>query len=211
MSSYQYRKSHCGDKTVVRLSYLHNVISYTGKMTSLYWFSPLGPRPIQWLRWWDHSNLNIWNDNEMCENELWVKYIKFFIFTISETDNLISMDISWCNLCCIIYLYIYPPSRYIFIIFSCLLLHLAMSLIDNRSRHWDSSWVLSQYEYCLSRSGELHYKDKMVARSFFIYNGDPYIGKTTSLYWDGPQKDSGSHQVDYHIYIPWSEHVCKCN
>ena len=40
MSSYQYRKSHCGDKTVVRLSYLHNGISYTGKMASLYWFSP---------------------------------------------------------------------------------------------------------------------------------------------------------------------------
>ena len=37
MSSYQYRKSHCGDKMVVRSSYLHNGISYTGKMTSLYW------------------------------------------------------------------------------------------------------------------------------------------------------------------------------
>ena len=37
MSSYQYRKSHCGDKTVVRSSHLHNGISYTGKMTSLYW------------------------------------------------------------------------------------------------------------------------------------------------------------------------------
>ena len=37
MSSYRYRKSHCGDKTVVRSSYLHNGISYTGKMTSLYW------------------------------------------------------------------------------------------------------------------------------------------------------------------------------
>ena len=41
MSSYQYRKSHCGDKTVERSSYLHNGISYTGKMSSLYWFSPL--------------------------------------------------------------------------------------------------------------------------------------------------------------------------
>ena len=41
MSSYQYRKSHCGDKTFVRSSYLHNGISYTGKVTSLYWFSPL--------------------------------------------------------------------------------------------------------------------------------------------------------------------------
>ena len=37
MLSYQYRKSHCGDKTILRSSYLHNGISYTGKMTSLYW------------------------------------------------------------------------------------------------------------------------------------------------------------------------------
>ena len=37
MSSCQYRKSHCGDKTVVRSSYLHDGISYTGKMSSLYW------------------------------------------------------------------------------------------------------------------------------------------------------------------------------
>ena len=35
MPSYQYRKSHCGDKTVVRSSYLHNGISYTGTMQSL--------------------------------------------------------------------------------------------------------------------------------------------------------------------------------
>ena len=35
--SYQYRKSHCGDKTVVRSSYLHNDISYTAKMSFLYW------------------------------------------------------------------------------------------------------------------------------------------------------------------------------
>ena len=36
-SSYQFRKSHCGDKAVVGSSYLHNGISYTGKMSSLYW------------------------------------------------------------------------------------------------------------------------------------------------------------------------------
>ena len=41
MTSYQYRKSHCGDKTILRPSYLHNGISYTAKMTSLYWISPL--------------------------------------------------------------------------------------------------------------------------------------------------------------------------
>ena len=37
MLSYQHWKSHCGDKTILRPSYLHNGISYTGKMTSLYW------------------------------------------------------------------------------------------------------------------------------------------------------------------------------
>ena len=36
MSSYQYRKSHW-NKTAVRSSYLHNGISYTGKMSSVYW------------------------------------------------------------------------------------------------------------------------------------------------------------------------------
>ena len=41
MPFYQYRKSHCGDKTVVRSSYLHNGIFYAGKEASFYWISPL--------------------------------------------------------------------------------------------------------------------------------------------------------------------------
>ena len=41
MPSYQYRKSHCGDKTILWPSCLHNGISYTGKMTSLYWIRAL--------------------------------------------------------------------------------------------------------------------------------------------------------------------------
>ena len=41
MTSYQYRKSHCGDKTILRPSYLHNGISYTGKTASLYWIRTL--------------------------------------------------------------------------------------------------------------------------------------------------------------------------
>ena len=36
MSSYQYRKSHYGDKTIMRPCYLHNGISDTGKIISLY-------------------------------------------------------------------------------------------------------------------------------------------------------------------------------
>ena len=43
MSSYQYRKSRCGDKTVVRSSYLHNEMSYTRKMTYLYETNPRRP------------------------------------------------------------------------------------------------------------------------------------------------------------------------
>ena len=41
MPSYHYRKSHCEYKTAVRSSYRHNGISYTGKITSLYWIRAL--------------------------------------------------------------------------------------------------------------------------------------------------------------------------
>ena len=41
----QYRKSHCGDKTILRPSYLHNGISYTGKTPPLYWVRAL-VRPL---------------------------------------------------------------------------------------------------------------------------------------------------------------------
>ena len=42
MPFYQYRKSHCGDKTILQLSYLHNGISYAGKTASLYWIRAPG-------------------------------------------------------------------------------------------------------------------------------------------------------------------------
>ena len=51
MSSYQYRKSHCGDKTVVRSSYLQNGISYTGKTTSLYWIRALSVTTSRCHEW----------------------------------------------------------------------------------------------------------------------------------------------------------------
>ena len=37
---------HCGDKTILRPSYLHNEISYTGKRTSLYWIRAQNPDKI---------------------------------------------------------------------------------------------------------------------------------------------------------------------
>ena len=41
MSSCHLRNSHCGDKTVLWPCYLHNGISHTGKMISLYWIRAL--------------------------------------------------------------------------------------------------------------------------------------------------------------------------
>ena len=41
MPSYQFRKSHCEDKTFWRPSYLHNGNSYTGKTAYLYWIRVL--------------------------------------------------------------------------------------------------------------------------------------------------------------------------
>ena len=36
------------------------------------------------------------------------------------------------------------------------------------------------------RYGDSHVKDKTVARPSYLQHGDPYTGKTASLYWDGP-------------------------
>ena len=35
--SYQYRNFHCGDQRILGPTHLHNGISYTGKIASLYW------------------------------------------------------------------------------------------------------------------------------------------------------------------------------
>ena len=39
MPSYQYSKSYCRDKTILQPSYLHNMISYAGKLA--YFFGPV--------------------------------------------------------------------------------------------------------------------------------------------------------------------------
>ena len=57
MPSYQYRKSHCGDKTILWPSYLHNGIAYTGKTISLYWIRALVTVLIIYHMWGN------WNDS----------------------------------------------------------------------------------------------------------------------------------------------------
>ena len=51
MTSYQYRNSNCGDKTIWRPSYLHNGISCTDKITSLYWIGDQVVQPGADLIW----------------------------------------------------------------------------------------------------------------------------------------------------------------
>ena len=43
----------------------------------------------------------------------------------------------------------------------------------------------SQYRDDLSRYGDFHYKEKMIVRPSFLYNGNPHTAKTSS-YWEGP-------------------------
>ena len=61
ISSYQYSKSHCGDKTILRPSYLHNGISYTGNTTSLYWIGALEQNGtnVQLSHWNNSSGVRI--------------------------------------------------------------------------------------------------------------------------------------------------------
>ena len=64
MSSYQYRKSHCGDKMVVRSSYLHNGVSYTGKMSSLYWIGALTLTPQLFMENYNVPDMRVLEKNK---------------------------------------------------------------------------------------------------------------------------------------------------
>ena len=49
------------------------------------------------------------------------------------------------------------------------------------------AWAPSRYKDRLSQVWNSHVKDKTVMRPSYLLHGDPYTGKSTSLYWDGPQ------------------------
>ena len=80
MSSYQYRKSHYREKTILRPFYLHNGISYTDKMIS-------GP--------WSISNAyQTKNDLPWCINyvECFIHYLNMRNYT-AEPNRIIAMQI----------------------------------------------------------------------------------------------------------------------
>ena len=47
-------------------------------------------------------------------------------------------------------------------------------------------WAMFQYKDSLSQVRDSHVKDKAVAIPSYLWHGDPYTSKTTSLYWDPP-------------------------
>ena len=81
MSSYEYRTSHCGDKMVLRSSYLHNGISYTGKMSSLY---------LYWIRALASGRLMHWSYRSLVLNH-WHVYIT------RQTDTVLVKSLLQCN------------------------------------------------------------------------------------------------------------------
>ena len=116
MTSYQYRKSHCGDKTILRPSYLHNGISYTGKMSSLYWIRAQVSLKLAvllhsliCLHWWMMSEAIKWACWSLLSQEingcnivhsyqcLWDRLMHGFYFQGKLAS--IAYDVSYIQLC----------------------------------------------------------------------------------------------------------------
>ena len=76
MTSAQYRKSHCGDETILRPSFLHNGISYTGKTTSLYWIR------LQSLKGW------YWPKAPLTPAMLWLTGRSTARWTVTQRNKL---------------------------------------------------------------------------------------------------------------------------
>ena len=78
MSSYQYRKSHYGDKTILRPFYLHNGISHTGKTTSLYW---IRAHIFKWVAVSDYPILR-WPLGKLDEEDIriWKRFVHYWPF-----------------------------------------------------------------------------------------------------------------------------------
>ena len=118
MTSYQYRKSHCGDKTILWPSYLHNGISYTGKMSSLYWIGALEHHSIKCVniliflsgklswncRLWYKQYLGVWTDKwfknyDICTysydtltNDIFIVFISRYNQESSRLEKLVTLQ-----------------------------------------------------------------------------------------------------------------------
>ena len=97
MSSYQYRKFHCGNKTVVRSSYLHNGISYAGKMSSLYWIRALVASHYLSLCVYFVSKVTHWNSKLLRNDNKWNIYgwlsRHHFVYAPSQWETMLQCDV----------------------------------------------------------------------------------------------------------------------
>ena len=70
------------------------------------------------------------------------------------------------------------------------------------------SWAPSQYKKKhLSRYRDSHYKDEMVARLSYLYNGNLYTGKMACLYWDTPWIRGYSAKRALSAIELWGKHL----
>ena len=99
MPSYQYRKSHCGDKTILWLSYLHNGTSYTGKMASLYWIRALVPNK-QWYITWTNVDQDVLHMIIMqnFQNKSYHVALPLILNTAFIADTVHMVMKPWCSL-----------------------------------------------------------------------------------------------------------------
>ena len=109
MLSYQYRKSHCGGKTVVRSSYIHNGISHTGKMSSLYWIGAQVLYFTDALVVAGHLNLELFSCvyiKKVCldyraqvTGPLWKESTGDWWFPSQRASNVETVSSWWCHMC----------------------------------------------------------------------------------------------------------------
>ena len=78
--SYQYKNLHCEDKTIFWLSYLHNGISYTDKIISVYWDRALKAKNGTTAKWLEFQlpmkNLQ-WYGSWICQGPGSKIHVKF--------------------------------------------------------------------------------------------------------------------------------------
>ena len=55
------------------------------------------------------------------------------------------------------------------------------------------------------RYGDSHVKDETVTRPSYLFHGDPYAGKTASLYWDSPRLKF--ILVPFVLHIKWNMYM----
>ena len=164
MSSCRYRKSHCGDKMAVRSSYLHNWISCTGKVSSLYWIRAPGESlPV----------FTIFSVDVLCS--YWthvIEKIRYIMMLSYFPDVLLFFqNVKFCSRKIPLFLYATVP---------CVVWFRSGPRINIK---------MTLYQYRKSHCG-----DKTISRPSYLHNGISYTGKRTHYIESGPCFQTVIHQ-----------------